>query len=80
MIKTVADVCIWEVHKYTPEKHWIPFAGGCAAQAGMGVEVVLCDAANKTIAKMRHFDHQGTDWKDAAEEVAGHISKYAAKH
>lgn len=46
----------------------------------MGVEVVLRDGAKKTVAKIRHFEHQGTDWKDAAEDVAGHISKYVAKH
>jgi hypothetical protein len=51
-----------------------------AAQAGMGVEVVLLDGAKKTVAKIRHFDHQGHDWKDAAEDVAGHIAAYVAKH
>lgn len=75
-----AEVCIWEVQKYTPEKQWIPYAGGRAAQAGMGVEVVLVDRAKKTVAKIRHFDHQGRDWRDAAEDVAGHISNYVAKH
>jgi len=75
-----AEVCIWEVQKYTPEKHWIPYAGGQTAQAGMGVEVVLLDGAKKTVAKIRHFDHQGHDWKDAAEDVAGHIATYVAKH
>ena len=44
-----AEVCIWGVQKYTPEKQRIPYAGGRAAQAGMGVEVVLVDMAKKLL-------------------------------
>ena len=42
--------------------------------------MALVDRAKKTVAKIRHFDHQGHDWRDAAEDVAGHISNYVAKH
>jgi hypothetical protein len=53
---------------------------GAIAAAGVGVEVVMRDKRKKIVAKIRHFDSEGTERKQAAEEVAGHVAKFAAKN
>ena len=49
-------------------------------QAGVGIEIILRDKSNVIIAKLRHFDRQGNDVRDAVEEVAGHMTKYISRH
>jgi hypothetical protein len=75
-----AELCITEVQKFSPGKAWIPFAGGRQMQAGMGIEIILLDQNKTIVAKLRHFDRQGNDVRDAAEEVAGHITRYISRH
>jgi len=75
-----AEMCITEVQQYAPGKAWIPFAGGHQMQAGIGIEIILRDQNNKTVAKLRHFDRRGMDVKDAVEEVADHMVNYISKH
>lgn len=75
-----ADLCITEAQKFSPAKAWIPFAGGRQMQAGMGIEIILRDHNNNVVAKLRHFDRQGSDVRDAAEEVAGHMTRYISRH
>ena len=75
-----ADLGITEVQKFSPGKAWIPFAGGRQMQAGIGIEIILLDQNKVTIAKLRHFDRQGRDVRDAIEEVAGHMTKYISRH
>jgi hypothetical protein len=75
-----ADLCITEVQKFSPGKAWIPFAGGKLMQAGMGVEIILFDQNKTIVAKLRHFDRQGQDVRSAAEEVAGHMTRYITMH
>jgi hypothetical protein len=75
-----ADLCITEVQNFSPGKAWIPFAGGHQMQAGMGIEVVLRDANKNIVAKIRHFAREGTEVKQAAEEVASDVAKYIRKH
>jgi hypothetical protein len=75
-----AEMCITEVQKFSPGKAWIPFAGGRQMQAGMGIEIILRDQNNGIVAKLRHFDRQGDNVNSAAEEVAGHMTKYISRH
>jgi len=75
-----AELCIYEVQNFSPGKAWIPYAGGHQMQAGIGIEMILRDQSNKTIAKFRHFDRQGSDIKGAAQEVADHLVNYISKH
>ncbi len=75
-----ADLCIFETQDYSPGKAWIPFAGGHQMQAGIGVEMILVDANNKTVAKFRHFAREGVAIETAAEEAAGDLTKYIKKH
>jgi DNA-binding protein Fis len=75
-----AEMCIYEVQGFSPGKAWIPYAGGHQMQAGIGIEVILRDRSNKTIAKFRQFDRQGSDVKAAAQEVADHLVNYISKH
>ncbi len=75
-----AELCIFETQDYSPGKAWIPFAGGHQMQAGIGVEMILVDANNKTVAKFRHFAREGVAIETAAEEAAGDLTKYIKKH
>ncbi len=75
-----AELCITEVQKFSPGKAWIPFVGGRQMQAGIGIETILRDKNYVIIAKLRHFDRQGHDVREAIEEVAGHITKYITDH
>jgi hypothetical protein len=75
-----AELGITEVQKFSPGKAWIPFAGGRQMQAGIGIEIILRDQNKVTIAKLRHFDRQGSDVSAAVEEVAGHMTKYISRH
>ena len=75
-----AELCIYETQDYAPGKAWIPFAGGHVMQAGMGIEMILRDHNNKTVAKFRQFDHQGTEVTGAAQAVADHLVNYISKH
>jgi hypothetical protein len=74
-----ADMCIYEVQKFSAGKAWIPFAGGHQMQAGVGVELSLKDKG-KTVASFRHFARQGSRAEDAAQEVAEDLKKYIADH
>jgi hypothetical protein len=74
-----ANMCIYEVQKFSPGKAWIPYAGGHLMQAGLGVEMILSDKG-KTVAKIRHFARQGSRLEDAAEETASDLKKYISKH
>jgi len=75
-----ADMCIYEVQKFSAGKAWIPFAGVHQMQAGVGVELVIKNTEGKTIAKFRHFAREGSRVEDAAQEVAEDLKKYIAKH
>ncbi len=75
-----ADLCIFETQDYSPGKAWIPFVGGHQMQAGIGIEVILVDANNRTVAKFRHFARRGVAIETAAEEAAGDLRKYISKH
>jgi hypothetical protein len=75
-----ADLCIYEVQDYNPGKAWIPFVGGRQMQAGIGIEVILRDGNNKTIAKIRNFSRRGMQPEAALEESAGEFVKYIRKH
>lgn len=74
-----ANICIYEVQKFSPGKAWIPFAGGHQMQAGVGVEMILTDKG-KTVAKIRHFARNGSKLEDAADETASDLKKYISKH
>jgi hypothetical protein len=74
-----ANICIYEVQKFSPGKAWIPFAGGHQMQAGVGVEMILSDKG-KTVARFRHFARNGSRLEDAAEETATDLKKYVSKH
>ena len=75
-----AELCIFETQDYNPGKAWIPFVGGHQMQAGIGIEVLLVDANNRTVAKFRHFARRGVAIESAAEEAAGDLTKYINKH
>ena len=75
-----ADMCIYEVQKFSAGKAWIPFAGVHQMQTGVGVELKLKDKGGKTIAKFRHFAREGARVEDAAQEVAEDLKKYIADH
>ena len=75
-----ADVCIYMAENFSAGKAWIPFAGGHQMQAGLGVEMVLRDGKNRTVAKFRHSAREGAQIEAAAQEVAGDLVKYISKH
>lgn len=75
-----ADVCIYEVQKFSAGKAWIPFAGGHQMQAGVGAEMILKNTDGKVVAKFRHFAREGAQIEMAAEEVADDLKKYMVKH
>jgi hypothetical protein len=70
-----ADVCIYEVQKFSQGKAWIPFAGGHQMQAGVGAELVLRNNG-KIVAMIRHFAREGARVEDAAQEVADDMKKF----
>jgi hypothetical protein len=74
-----AELCVYDVQGFSPGKAWIPYAGGHQMQAGIGIEMVLRDG-HKLVAKIRHFDRQGTEIKGAIQEVADKIVTYLSKH
>jgi DNA-binding protein Fis len=74
-----ADLCITEVQEYSAGKAFIPFAGGHQMQAGIGMEVVLRDQSGNIVTKLRDFQRQGMDPKQAGEEVAKHMAKEIRK-
>lgn len=75
-----ADLCIYEAQNANMGKAWIPFVGGHQMQAGIGIEMVLHDENDKAVAKFRHFAREGMQLEAAAQEVAGDLMKYIAKH
>lgn len=75
-----ADLCITDVQPYNVGRAYVPFAGGHLAQAGIRIEMVLQNQQNVIIAKLRHFDRQGTDVVRAADEVASHMVQYISKN
>jgi len=70
-----AEICIYEVQKFSQGKAWIPFAGGHQMQAGVGAELILRDG-NKVVALIRHFAREGVRVEDAAQEVADDMKKF----
>jgi hypothetical protein len=76
----IADLCIYEAENFSAGKAWIPFVGGHQMQAGIGIEMVLHDARNRTVAKFRHSAREGVQIEAAAQEVAGDLMKYIADH
>jgi len=75
-----AEVCIYEIQKFSAGKAWIPFAGGHQMQAGVGAEMILRTPDKKIVAKFRHFAREGGQIEQAAEEVADDLKKYMSKH
>jgi len=75
-----ADVCIYEAEHFSAGKAWIPFVGGHQMQAGLGVEMVLRDGKNGTVAKFRHSAREGAEIEAAAQEVVGDLMKYVGDH
>jgi hypothetical protein len=75
-----ADICIYEVQKYSQGKAWIPFSGGHQMQAGVGAEAIVKGGDGKTVAKIRHFAREGARIEDAAQEVAEDLMKFMKKN
>jgi hypothetical protein len=75
-----ADICIFEAENFSGGKAWIPFVGGHEMQAGLGVEMVLRDAKNRTVGKFRHSAREGAQIENAAQEVVGDLMKYIGDH
>lgn len=75
-----ADICIYEVQKYSAGKAWIPFAGVHKMQAGVGAEMTLSNKEGNIVAKFRHFAREGVQIEQAAEEVADDIRKFINKN
>ncbi len=75
-----ADICIYEVQKFSQGKAWIPFAGGHQMQAGVGAEAIVKGGDGKTVAKFRHFAREGARVEDAAQEVAEDLMKFMKKN
>lgn len=75
-----ADICIYEAENFSGGKAWIPFVGGHEMQAGLGVEMVLRDAKNRTVGKFRHSAREGAQIENAAQEVVGDLMKYIGNH
>jgi hypothetical protein len=75
-----AEICIYEAEHFSAGKAWIPFVGGHKMQAGMGVEMVLRNGKNKTVAKFRHSAREGVEIEAATQEVANDLTEYISKH
>lgn len=75
-----ADVCIYEAEHFSAGKAWIPFVGGHQMQAGLGVEMILRDGKNRTVAKFRHSAREGAEIDAATHEVVGDLMKYVGDH
>ena len=63
-----ADICVYEAEHFSAGKAWIPFVGGHEMQAGMGVEMVLRNGKNKTVAKFRHSAREGAEIEAATRK------------
>jgi hypothetical protein len=70
-----AEICIYEVQKFSQGKAWIPFVGGHQMQAGVGAELVLRNGSS-VVAIIRHFAREGARVEDAAQEVADDMRKF----
>jgi hypothetical protein len=70
-----AEVCIYEVQKFSQGKAWIPFAGGHQMQAGVGAELILRNGG-RVVALIRHFAREGARVEDAAQEVADDMKNF----
>jgi hypothetical protein len=75
-----ADICVYEAEHFSAGKAWIPFVGGHEMQAGMGVEMVLRNGNNKTVAKFRHSAREGAEIEAATQEVANDLMEYISGH
>jgi hypothetical protein len=75
-----ADICVYEAEHFSAGKAWIPFVGGHKMQAGIGVEMVLRNGKNKTVAKFRHSAREGAEIEAATEEVANDLMGYISEH
>ena len=75
-----ADICVYEAENFSGGKAWIPFVGGHEMQAGMGVEMVLRNGKNKTVAKFRHSAREGAEIEAATQEVANDLMEYISEH
>jgi len=75
-----ADICVYEAENFSGGKAWIPFVGAHEMQAGMGVEMVLRNGKNKTVAKFRHSAREGADIETATQEVANDLMEYISGH
>jgi hypothetical protein len=75
-----ADICIYEAEHFSAGKAWIPFVGGHEMQAGLGVEMILRNGKNRTVAKFRHSAREGAEIAAATQEVVGDLMKYVGDH
>jgi len=75
-----ADICVYEAQNFSGGKAWIPFVGAHEMQAGIGVEMVLRNGKNKTVAKFRHSAREGAEIDAATQEVANDLMEYISGH
>ena len=76
----IAELCIYEAQEFSRGKRWIPYVGRHQSQAGVGIEMVLHDENNRTIAKFRNFGRSGTTLRRAVEAVVSDIMNYISTH
>lgn len=67
---------IYWANRASAGKRWIPYAGGHLAQAGIGIELVVTDAAGKIVAKVRHSGREGDELENAAEELVDDFTSF----
>jgi hypothetical protein len=72
----VVEGAIYWAQRASGSKRWIPYVGGHLGQAGLGIELVLKNAAGEIVAKIRHSGREGEKLESAAEELVDDVVRF----
>jgi len=71
---------IYWAQRANRSKRFIPYAGGHLAQAGVGIELVISDEKGDIVCKIRHSGREGSQLKNAAEELIDEVTRFLAEN
>jgi hypothetical protein len=70
------EAAVYWAQRANRSKWFIPYAGLHLAQAGVGLELVVKNAAGEIVAKIRHSGREGDKLEDAAAELIDDITAF----
>jgi hypothetical protein len=76
----LVEGAIYWAQRANKSKRFIPIAGGHLAQAGVGIELVIRDDKGDIVCKIRHSGREGSQLKNAAEELIDEISRFVGEN